>query len=52
MHAERLDWIAAVIASLGCEVRIESPEELRDLVRAATTRMLGAAQGRRAGDPG
>ncbi|WHP17335.1 WYL domain-containing protein [Cellulomonas sp. ES6] len=48
IHADRLDWIPAVIASLGCEVRIESPDELRDLVRAAATRMMGAAQGHRA----
>ncbi|WP_404435596.1 YafY family transcriptional regulator [Microbacterium aerolatum] len=43
IHAERLDWIPPVIAALGCEVLIDHPDELRDLVRAAAARLLHAA---------
>lgn len=45
IHAESLGWIPAVIAALDCEVRVESPGELRDLVQDAATRMLRAASG-------
>ncbi|MDN5685665.1 MAG: WYL domain-containing protein [Brachybacterium sp.] len=43
IHAEHLDWIPALLAALDCEVMIDRPEELRDLVDAAATRMLRAA---------
>lgn len=43
IHAERLDWIPAVIADLGCEVVVETPDELRDLVRETADRMRRAA---------
>jgi predicted DNA-binding transcriptional regulator YafY len=45
INAERLDWIPSVIAALGCEVVIDGPEELRDLVREAAERMRLAAGG-------
>ncbi|MGW5384700.1 helix-turn-helix transcriptional regulator [Nocardia sp. NPDC003963] len=45
IRAESLDWIPAVIAALDCEVLIDCPDELRDRVRAAATRMLHAASG-------
>ncbi len=43
IHAESLDWLPALVAALDCEVVIERPEELRDRVRAAATRMLQAS---------
>lgn len=43
IRAESLDWIPAVVAALGCEVRIERPDELRDRVRAVAARLLAAA---------
>nr|WP_276581970.1 WYL domain-containing protein [Cellulomonas sp. RIT-PI-Y] len=43
IHAERLDWIPAVIAALGCEVVVETPDELRDLMRETADRMRRAA---------
>lgn len=45
IHAESLEWIPSVLAALDCEVVIDCPEELCDLVRAAATRMLHAASG-------
>ncbi|WP_421735623.1 helix-turn-helix transcriptional regulator [Cellulomonas sp.] len=43
IHAQRLDWIPAVIAALDCDVVIESPDELRQLARATAARLLAAA---------
>lgn len=43
IRAEDLDWLPSVIAALDCEVVIDSPEELRDRVRDAATRLLRAA---------
>ncbi|MGY4644348.1 helix-turn-helix transcriptional regulator [Cellulomonas sp. URHB0016] len=43
IHATRLDWIPGVIAALDCDVVIESPDELRQLARAAAARLLAAA---------
>lgn len=45
IHAENLDWIPPVLAALACEVRIDGPDELRDLVRATAVRMQEAANG-------
>ncbi|NUP28796.1 MAG: YafY family transcriptional regulator [Nocardia sp.] len=45
IRAESLEWLPAVLAALDCEVVIDRPDELRDLVRAAATRMLRAASG-------
>ena len=45
IHAEDLDWLPGVIAALGCEVVIEGPDELRDLVGEGARRMLRAAAG-------
>lgn len=42
IRAEHLDWLCAVIVALDCEVVIDHPAELRDQVRAASTRMLRA----------
>ncbi|QDP97872.1 WYL domain-containing protein [Microlunatus elymi] len=47
IHAQNLDWLPSVIAALGCEVVIDRPQELKEQVRAAATRMLKAADGRR-----
>jgi predicted DNA-binding transcriptional regulator YafY len=43
IHAENLDWLPSVIVALDCEVVIDRPDELRNRVRAAATRMLHAA---------
>lgn len=43
IHAENLDWLPSVIAALDCEVVIDRPDELRNRVRAAATKMLHAA---------
>lgn len=43
IHAENLDWLPSVIAALDCEVVIDRPDELRNRVTAAATRMLHAA---------
>ena len=43
IHAENLDWLPSVIAALDCEVVIDRPDELRNRVKAAATRMLHAA---------
>lgn len=45
IYAESLEWLPAVLAALDCEVVIDCPDELRDRVRAAATRMLHAASG-------
>lgn len=49
IRAQSLDWIPAVVAALGCEVRVEGPEELRERLRAVAARLLDAAAG---GPPG
>lgn len=43
IHAQNLDWLPSVIAALDCEVVIDRPDELRNRVRAAATRMLHSA---------
>uniref|UniRef100_UPI0035BE6732 hypothetical protein n=1 Tax=Gordonia amicalis TaxID=89053 RepID=UPI0035BE6732 len=40
MHADSLDWLPPIIAAMDADVVIERPDELRDLVRDAATRML------------
>lgn len=45
IHAESLDWIPPVIAALACEVRIDRPDELRDLFGAVAMRLQDAANG-------
>lgn len=45
IRAVDLDWLPAVIAALDCEVEIERPDELRELVRTSAERMLRAAEG-------
>lgn len=39
MRVGSLDWMAGVLANLGCRFEISAPEELRDSVRALVTRL-------------
>jgi predicted DNA-binding transcriptional regulator YafY len=39
MRVGSLDWMAAVLARLGCRFEIQEPEELRASVRALATRL-------------
>jgi predicted DNA-binding transcriptional regulator YafY len=48
LRAERLDWLPAVLAGLGCPFVIERPAALRGLVRDLARRLEGYA----AADPG
>lgn len=43
IQAKDFDWLPPVIAALDCEVVIDRPDELRQRVRAAATRLLHAA---------
>jgi predicted DNA-binding transcriptional regulator YafY len=43
LQAERLDWVPAVLAGLDCPFVIESPEALRDQVRALAGRLAAGA---------
>ena len=45
LQVERLDWIPAVLAQLDAPFTIETPPELRDLVRSLATRLAAAADG-------
>lgn len=42
IRAQELDWLPAVLVALDSEIVIDGPEELRDEVRRAATRMLDA----------
>lgn len=44
IHAERLDWLASVIVSLGCPVRVDTPAEPRTLLVDASVRLHSAAR--------
>ena len=39
MRVGSLDWMAAVLARLGCRFEIEEPDELRASVRELATRL-------------
>jgi predicted DNA-binding transcriptional regulator YafY len=39
MRVGELDWMAGVLARLGCRFEIEEPVELRDSVRELATRL-------------
>ena len=39
MRVDSLDWMAGVLARLGCRFEIEQPEELRESVRELATRL-------------
>jgi predicted DNA-binding transcriptional regulator YafY len=43
MHADSLEWMATVLAGLGCEFTIRRPDELRDSVRSLGERLAAAA---------
>jgi predicted DNA-binding transcriptional regulator YafY len=43
MHADSLDWMATVLAGLGCAFTIRSPDELRESVRSLGERLAAAA---------
>ena len=45
LRAERLDWVPALLASLNRPFVIESPDELREEVRALAERLAGYAEG-------
>jgi predicted DNA-binding transcriptional regulator YafY len=42
MRVGSLDWMAGVLAGLGCPFAIRRPEELRDSVRALGERLMGS----------
>ena len=43
MRVDSLDWMATVLAGLGCAFAIRSPQELRESVRALGERLAAAA---------
>jgi hypothetical protein len=42
IHAERLDWVPALLAGIDRPFRIDGPAELRPLVRALIDRLAAA----------
>ncbi|MBT2231261.1 YafY family protein [Nonomuraea sp. NEAU-A123] len=44
VHAERLDWLPGVLASLDRPFVIEQPDELRDLVAELANRLMSSAR--------
>lgn len=50
LRAERLDWIPAVLAGLGCPFVIERPDELRGLVRDLARNLAAYADAPSGGD--
>lgn len=45
IHAQRLDWVPALLAGLGAPFVIDAPDELRDLVRTLADDLRAAASG-------
>ena len=43
MRVNSLDWMAGVLAGLGCDFTIRSPDELRASVHALATRLAACA---------
>ena len=43
LHAERLDWLPPLLASLDLPFAIEQPDELRDLITALASRLATSA---------
>lgn len=43
LRAERLEWVPGLLAGLDADLVVESPDELRDRVRAVGRRLLDAA---------
>jgi hypothetical protein len=44
LHAERLDWLPPLLASLDRPFAIERPDELRDLIAALADRLATSAR--------
>ena len=44
LHAERLDWLPPLLASLARPFAIEQPDELRDLTAALASRLATSAR--------
>jgi predicted DNA-binding transcriptional regulator YafY len=44
LHAERLDWLPPLLASLDRPFAIEQPDELRDLIAALASRLATSAR--------
>ena len=44
LHAERLDWLPPLLASLDRPFAIERPDELRDLIAALASRLATSAR--------
>jgi WYL domain len=44
LHAERLDWLPPLLASLDRPFAVERPDELRDLIAALADRLATSAQ--------
>jgi predicted DNA-binding transcriptional regulator YafY len=42
LRAESLDWVASLLAGLGCAFTVEQPDELRAAVRALADRLIAA----------
>jgi WYL domain len=44
LHAERLDWLPPLLASLDRPFAVERPDELRDLIAALASRLATSAR--------
>ena len=44
LEAENLDWLARLLAGLGCPFVVREPPELREAVRRLGETLLGSAQ--------
>jgi hypothetical protein len=44
LHAERLDWLPPLLASLDRPFIVERPDELRDLIAALADRLAASAR--------
>ena len=44
LHAERLDWLPPLLASLDRPFAVERPDELRDLITALASRLATSAR--------
>ncbi len=44
LHADRLDWLPALLASLDLPFAVERPDELRDLIAALASRLAASAR--------
>jgi predicted DNA-binding transcriptional regulator YafY len=44
LHAERLDWLPPLLASLDLPFAVQRPDELRDLVAALASRLAASAR--------